>query len=336
MNRFAVVVSFAVNLAFFTIGVAASSATPQVITTVAPITNIVSNIGGDRIEAIGIVPEGVNSHTFEPRPSDVELLSEADLIIANGLFLEEPILNLARASKPDETKIVLLGDETISRDEWVFDFSFPESGGKPNPHLWVNPLYAMAYAELVATALQELDPSGRDYYARNLNLYLAQLEALDRVTREVVASIPVENRKLLTYHDSWAYWGREYGIEILGAIQPSDLSEPSAREVAEIVDRVRETGVPAIFGSEVFPSRIAAQIARETGVKLDNTSDDDLPGEGNANAVLNDNPEHTYVGMMAENLRIFAKNLGGDTSAIERLDVRNPIEAVLVEVLQEQ
>jgi len=298
---------------------------PLVVTTVAPLTNIVSNIAGDRVEVKGIIPEGTDSHTFEPRPSDADLLRQADLILINGLNLEVPTVKLATSAKPKETKIYKLGDQSITKDEWVFDFSFPKDKGDPNPHLWVNPKYAEAYAKLAAQQLTALDPAGKDYYTANLNKYLQRLEELDKVSRAVVASIPPQNRKLLTYHDSWAYWAREYGFEVIGAIQPSDFNEPSAKDVAKLVEQIRQTKVPAIFGSEVYPSKVSEQIARETKVKTANTSDDDLPGEGSANAMENQNPQHTYLGMMAENLRILAINLGGNPDLVKDLNPSNVV-----------
>jgi ABC-type Zn uptake system ZnuABC Zn-binding protein ZnuA len=296
-----------------------------VVTTVAPLTNIVSNIAGERVQVQGIIPEGTDSHTFEPRPSDAQLLSQANLIIVNGLYLEAPTVKLAQASKPKDTKIYELGSNTITKNQWVFDFSFPKEKGEPNPHLWVNPKYAAAYAKLAAQQLTQLDPDGKDYYAKNLKNYLQRLDALDKVTRKVVASIPPKNRKLLTYHDSWAYWAREYDFQVIGAIQPSDFKEPSAKDVARLVDQIRQVGVPAIFGSEVYPSTIEEQIAREAKVKTANTADDELPGEGSANAMENTNRQHTYIGMMANNLRILATNLGGNPNLVNKLDTANVV-----------
>ncbi|MEH2120792.1 metal ABC transporter substrate-binding protein [Nostoc sp.] len=296
-----------------------------VVTTVAPLTNIVSNIAGDRLEVKGIIPEGTDSHTFEPRPSDADILSKANLIIANGLHLESPTEKLAIASKPKETKIFELGSKTITQDQWLFDFSFPKEKGDPNPHLWVNPKYAEAYAKLAAEQLTTLDPAGKDYYATNLKNYLQRLEALDKATREIVASIPAKNRKLLTYHDSWAYWAREYGFQVIGAIQPSDFKEPSAKDVAKLIDQVRKVGVPAIFGSEVYPSKVEEQIAREANVKTANTADDELPGKGSANAIEDTNPEHTYIGMMANNMRIIASSLGGNSDLVKNLNTANVV-----------
>lgn len=298
---------------------------PLVVTTVAPLTNIVSNIAGDRVQVEGIIPEGTDSHTFEPRPSDADVLSKANLILMNGLNLETPTEKLAQSSKPKQTKIYELGDHTITQKDWLFDFSFPKEKGDPNPHLWVNPKYAAAYAKLAAQQLTALDPAGKQYYATNLKNYLQRLDALDKVTRQVVASIPPQNRKLLTYHDSWAYWAREYGFDVIGAIQPSNFQEPSAKDVARLIDQIRKTGVPAIFGSEVYPSTIEEQIAREAKVKTANTADDELPGQGSANAMENANPQHTYIGMMANNLRILAQNLGGNPKLVDSLNTTNVV-----------
>jgi ABC-type Zn uptake system ZnuABC Zn-binding protein ZnuA len=296
-----------------------------VVTTVAPLTNIVSNIAGDRVEVKGIIPEGTDSHTFEPRPSDADLLSKSNLIIVNGLHLESPTEKLANASKPKDTKIYELGSNTITKDQWMFDFSFPKEKGDPNPHLWVNTKYAEVYAKLAEQQLTKLDPSGKDYYATNLKNYEQRLEALDKVTKEVVASIPPKNRKLLTYHDSWAYWSRQYGFQVIGAIQPSDFKEPSAKDVSKLVDQIRQVGVPAIFGSEVYPSKVEEQIAREAKVKTANTADDELPGKGSANAMEDTNPQHTYIGMMANNLRIIASGLGGNSKLVDSLNTGNVV-----------
>ena len=291
----------------------------KVVTTVAPITNIVYNVGGDRIDLHGIVPGGVNSHTFEPAPSDAKVLAAADLIIVNGLHLELPTQNLASKVKKKEAKVLSLGDNTVSRKEWRFDFSFPESEGNPNPHLWPNIPHAMKYAELVRDALVSLDPKNKDYYAENTRKYLAQLDQLDKAIFECVKSIPEKNRKLVTYHDSFAYFAPRYGMTVVGAIQPSDFSDPTPREVARIIDQLKKERLPAVFGSEVFPSKIVNQIAKEAGAKVvDTLRDDDLPGE------LSD-PEHTFVGMMKQNMIHMAGALGGDPACVKGIDARNVI-----------
>ncbi|CAN5662114.1 metal ABC transporter substrate-binding protein [soil metagenome] len=281
-----------------------------VATTVAPISSIVRNIGGNRINLRDIVPDGVNSHTFEPAPSDAVILGSTDVLIANGLELEVPTIELAEANMPEGAVVFTLGDKVITPEEYAYDFSFPENEGKPNPHLWTNVPYAMRYAELVSEKLSELDPQNAEYFATNLELYLELLDELDNAISATVMTIPEENRKLLTYHDSWAYFAPTYGMTVIGAIQPSDFSEPSPREVADLIDQIRDEEVPAIFGSEVFPSPVLEQIAREAGADyFDDLRDDEPPGEVGS-------PEHTFVGMMLRNLEVMAIALGGNTDAL--------------------
>ena len=286
----------------------------RVVTTVSPITSLAENVGGTRIRLEGVVPEGTNSHTFSPAPSVAVALTEADLFIANGLFLEEPTIEMAEANLKDGAVILTLADKAISEDEWVFDFSFPESDGHPNPHLWTSPPLGLRYAELIRDALVELDPDNRDYFDENLEALRERIEDLDGRIAQAVETIPPANRKLLTYHDSFPFFGPRYGLEIIGAVQPSDFTEPSAREVASLINQIREARVPAIFGSEVFPSPVMEQIAREGGAEfVDRLRDDDLPGAPG-------DPLHTYLGLILTDVQIIVGALGGSTDALDGFD----------------
>jgi ABC-type Zn uptake system ZnuABC Zn-binding protein ZnuA len=296
---------------------ASSDCAVRAATTVSPVTNIVMNVGGNDVCVTGIVPEGTNSHTFEPAPSDAAVMAEADIVFINGLHLEEPTLELAQANVADGVKIVSLGEATITPDEYIYDFSFPQEGGDPNPHLWTNPLYAQRYAEIVRDELSALDPAHAKDYRANFDAFSARIDELDALVRQVTESVPPENRKLLTYHDSFPYFAREYGWTVIGAIQPADFSDPTAKEVADLIEQVRAEGVPAIFGSEVFPSPVLEQIAAETGATyVDELRDDDLPGE-------NGDPDHSYFGLMTFDFRTFMGALGGDTSPFDGFDVTN-------------
>ena len=286
----------------------------NVVTTVAPITSIVENIGGDRIKLTGIIPEGIDSHTFEPIPSDAKLLSQADLIIINGLDLEIPTVKLAEANLKQGASILSLGQKTLKETDYVYDFSFPKEKGHPNPHLWLNPEYAMSYAAIARDELIRVDPANTSTYAKNAAAFLKKLEALDQAIKEAVKTIPQNNRRLLTYHDSWPYFARRYGFQVIGAAQPSDFSDPSPREVARLIEQIRKEKVPALFGSEVFPSPVLEQIARETKSRyIDKLRDDELPGKpGQA--------QHSYIGMMLENLTIMFEALGGSSEAFKKID----------------
>ena len=286
-----------------------------VVTTVAPITSIVANVVGDEAEVVGIVPEGTNSHTFEPRPSDAKQLARADVIFMNGLKLEEPTRKLAESNKARTTEIVELGDETITPDEYVFDFSFPKEEGKPNPHLWTNPPMAKRFAEIVAERMARLDPDSADVYRANLAAFSARVDAFDEAIRTAFATIPDGQRKLLTYHDAYAYFAQEYDFEVIGAIQVSDFEDPTPKQVAGLIEQVRATGVRAIFGSEVFPSPVLEQIGKQTGaVYVDVLRDDDLPGEPG-------DPEHSWLGLMRFDFVTMTRALGGDPGALETFDV---------------
>ena len=308
---------FLASLFVLSLASGAHAASLKIVTSVAPITNIVRNVGGQHVEVNGIVPEGVNSHTFEPAPSDARILAAADLIIMNGLHLELPTIKLAEKLRKKESPIVQLGDLSIRREEWRFDFSFPASGGHPNPHLWPNVALAMRYAELTRDILMQRDPAHASDYLANTTAYLARLSKLDAAIFDCVASIPAASRKLLTYHDSYAYFARRYGMTVIGAIQPSDFSEPTPREIIRIIEQLKAEKIPAVFGSEVFPSKVLKQIARDAGARyIDELADDDLPGEAG-------DPNHTYAGMMKRNIEIITGALGGNAACTRGIETGN-------------
>ena len=286
----------------------------SIVTTVAPITSIVENIAGDRATVTGIIPEGSNSHTFEPAPSDSRLLNGARLMVVNGLDLETPTLKLAQANLPQGAVIYSLGDKTITAAEYIYDFSFPKEQGHPNPHLWLNPAYVMRYATLVRDELIRLDDKNKSAYEDNTGKFLNKLEALDQAIMKAIQTIPADNRRLLTYHDSWPYFARRYGFQVIGAVQPSDFADPSPKEVIRLIEQIRKEKVPAVFGSEVFPSPVLEQIAREAKCRyIDKLRDDELPGKpGEA--------RHSYIGMMLENIAIMFEALGGSTAALKNVD----------------
>lgn len=290
---------------------------PVVLTTVAPITSIVANVIGDRASIVGIVPEGVNSHTFEPSPSVAELLSTADVLFINGLQLEEPTKELAIANLPDGVPLVELGDLTISPDEYRYDFSFPASEGKPNPHLWTDPTLVVRYAEIVRDTMIVVDPDGRQTYEANFAAFASLVDEFDDVVAASLDTVPVENRKLVTYHDAYAYFAETYGWTVIGAIQPADFGEPTPSEVVALIEQIEAEGVPAIFGSEVFPSPVLEQVGEETGARyIDVLRDDDLPGDAGE-------VEHSWLGLMRENFIVMTEALGGDASALRAFEVRN-------------
>jgi ABC-type Zn uptake system ZnuABC Zn-binding protein ZnuA len=286
-----------------------------VVTTVSPITSIVSSVAGGLAEVHGLIPEGSDSHTFEPPPSAAETLSKADVVFVNGLKLEDPTKDLANDNLKDGAEVVELGTKTIPKSAYLYDFSFPKEGGKPNPHLWTNPPYARRYARVAADTLERLDPSHKAEYEANYDAFAASVDELDHAMKTASASMTAKQRKLLTYHDAYAYFAKHYGWDVVGAVQISSFEDPTPREVARLISQVEKQGVPAIFGSEVFPSPVLEQIGKEAGVRyVDKLRDDDLPGEpGDA--------QHSWLGLMKFDFVTMVKNLGGDTTPLDAVSV---------------
>ena len=291
----------------------------RVVSTVAPITNLVGLLAGDIGPIVqGIVPEGTNSHTFEPPPSSVATLESADIIFVNGMKLEDPTLELAKANAP-KAVICELGTSSLAESDWIYDFSFPKEGGKPNPHLWTNPPNVLPYLSTIRNVLVNADPTNIDRYDENYVLVSRLVMNLDEAMKVATATIPANDRNLLTYHDAYAYFARHFEYEVIGAIQPQSFEEPSPKDIASLIDQVKSKKVKAIFGSEVFPSSVLEQIGKETGVRyIDVLRDDDLPGEpGDA--------EHSWAGLMKFNYITIVEALGGDAAALKAVSIDSKI-----------
>jgi ABC-type Zn uptake system ZnuABC Zn-binding protein ZnuA len=314
----------------------------RIVATVAPITDLVAWVGGDRVEATSLVPPGADSHTYEPRPGDVRTLSDADAYLGIGLDLNPGALALAEENLDDD-RVIRLGERFLDDDALVFDHSHDdghshgddghshdedgghshdEDGGHshddadggqepgPNPHVWTGLGQAATLLDGIATTLSELDPDGEETYTANAADARAELEELDAQIRDAAATIPSEQRTLVVYHDAWSYFAEDYGLEMVTAVQPSDFSEPSAGDVRDIIDLLREEDVPAVFGSEVFPSDVLDAISEETGATyVGDLADDVLPGEPG-------DEEHSYLGLMRRNATLIVEGLGGDASGL--------------------
>ena len=273
-------------------------------------------MGGDKIILDGLVPEGTNSHTFEPPPSAAKVLSNADLVFINGLKLEDPTRKLAEANKRPGRQLVEIGTLVLPESDYLYDFSFPTDEGKPNPHLWTDPTYAIKYAAVVRDELSKADTSNAGVYAANYALFETQAKALDAALRADQDSIPDGRKELLTYHDAYAYFAKTYGWKVIGAVQPDNFEDPTPKEVAAIIDQVKAQKVAVIFGSEVFPSPVLEEIGRATGARYEDTlRDDDLPGKpGEA--------EHSWAGLMRYDFVTMVAGLGGNPVKLKALEIR--------------
>jgi ABC-type Zn uptake system ZnuABC Zn-binding protein ZnuA len=236
-------------------------------------------------------------------------------VLVNGLKLEDPTMALAEANMAPEARLVEIGTTVLPEQDYIFDFSFPKEEGKPNPHLWTDPTYAIAYAALIRDELTALDPDGADVYAANYSAFEAKANELADAIRTDQQTVPEGQLKLVTYHDAYAYFAENFGWEVVGAIQPQDFAEPTPSEVAGLIEQIRQEGVPTIFGSEVFPSAVLEEIGKEAGVRYeDSLRDDDLPGAPG-------DSEHSWLGLMRSNFATMIRGLGGQPTQLEALDI---------------
>jgi ABC-type Zn uptake system ZnuABC Zn-binding protein ZnuA len=260
---------------------------------------------------------GADGHTYEPVPEDARTLAEADMYIENGMNLNNVVTAFAAVNYPEGTPHHVLS-EVIPPEEIIATDSAEEiaSHGHAhsfNAHFWPDLRYATMYVERISQILSEYDAANAAGYAERATAVTAQLEQMDAAIVAALATVPAENRKMVVYHDSWSYFGRRYGIPVIGAIQPTDFSEPSAAELRSTIEEVRAAGVPAFFGSEVFPSDVLEVIEDESGATyVADLSDDQQPGEPGS-------PEHSYQGMMLANTRTIVQALGGDPAALDAI-----------------
>ncbi len=288
--------------------------TLRVVSSVAPVTDIVRQIAGDRVTLTGTIPEGVDSHTFRPQKDVAALVSQADVIFLNGLSLETPMIELAETIGVPRDRVVLLGDAVVPEREYRYDFSFPRSGGKPNPHVWMSPRHGREYARVVAEELCRRAADDCPAFRANLRAFEDRIGQLDAAMRTAFATIPGAKR-LLTYHDAYAYFAAEYGWEVVGAVQPADFGRPSKTEVARLVRQIQTARVKVLFGSEMFPTSVVRQLSAASGARyVTDLSDDDLPGEAGDEG-------NTYVAMLVENYATITEQLGGDPAALRGVPV---------------
>jgi ABC-type Zn uptake system ZnuABC Zn-binding protein ZnuA len=247
---------------------------PQILTTTTILADMAKQVAGDRMTIGSIVPAGAHVEEYEPRPDDAKRMSEAKLVITNGLDLDkwvDPLLRNAKSGTP----VVTVTD------------GLPDIDG--NPHMWFDPALARQYVDKMRDALIALDPPGKDAYTANAKKYADQLVILEAELKAKVAAIPQDRRKLVTSHDAFPYFARAFGFEIVGFAQPEPGKPPSAGELADLVEKVKAAKVPAIFSEVGGSTQLAETVAKETGAKVVT----DLPTDS-----LLEAPADSYVGLM--------------------------------------
>jgi ABC-type Zn uptake system ZnuABC Zn-binding protein ZnuA len=256
---------------------------------------------GDTVQIDSIVPAGIDVHTFEPAPSDAAKIAAADLILMNGLGLDDWAGSLIEAAQKSDADTLRLGEGLDVSDAWDYIAS-PEADVQHayDPHVWLDPIGASLYVHRIAERVAQERPELSSAIKAASTEGLESIKALDVEVRAIFAAIPAANRKIVTFHDAFGYYARAYNITIVGVAIASPGQDPSAREIAALIDAIRASGVTTVFSEMQFPSKVLTSIAAETGatVLADLYSD-----------ALGVTPEDTYLGAMRANATAIAASM---------------------------
>ena len=291
------------------VGVSAAAAqTLSVVATTSMIADAARQVGGDRVTVTALMGPGVDPHSYRQTRSDIVAMTQADLVLWHGLYLEaqleEFMLELTRRMPVVAVGEAVPMDDRLAHDTYENRF---------DPHVWMDPNLWPHVVEAVRDALSEADAEGADIYAANAAAHLAEIEALADYGREVLASVPPEHRVLVTAHDAFRYFGRAYGFEVLGIQGISTESEAGLRRIEELVDTLVGRNVGAVFiESSVSDRNIRALIegAEAEGHQVTVGAElfSDAMGEPGTY-------EGTYIGMIDHNITAIARALGGTAPA---------------------
>lgn len=269
---------------------------PRAVATFSILGDFARNVGGERVELATLVGPNGDVHVFAPTPGDVKTIAAADIVFVNGLGLEGWIDRLIAASATRALVVVA---------SWGIT---PRSGtraqdrGASDPHAWQSVANAKLYVGNIRDGLIAIDAAEKKIFEANANTYLAKLDALDGEIRAAIEAIPSARRKVITAHSAFGYFGDAYGIEFIAPEGLSTEAEPSARDIAKLIEQIRRENVPALFLENVADSRLLQRIGAETGVRIGGRlySDALSPPDG---------PAASYIEMMRSNLRELTRAL---------------------------
>ncbi|HEY4190006.1 MAG TPA: metal ABC transporter substrate-binding protein [Candidatus Limnocylindrales bacterium] len=273
---------------------AASEPTPtpdpdalHVVATTTVLADMVAQVGGTRVDVQSLVPKGGEVHTFDPRPSDVEQITRADLIVRNGLGLDDWLTSLiedAGTSAP----VVTLGENLDGVDYLAGE----GAAGTINPHVWMNVAYGSKYVDRIEAALIAAAPADSAAFTQRADAYRTRLATLDSQIRDRLAAVPEADRAVVSFHDAFPYFAAAYGLTIVGTVVGAPGQDPSAGAIASLIRDMRASGATVIFSEAQFNDALVQAIAADAGAIVVNDLYDDTLGNP---------PADTYEGMMGWN-----------------------------------
>ncbi|MGR0218789.1 metal ABC transporter substrate-binding protein [Agromyces sp. ZXT2-6] len=317
-------------------GDTAADGTPAVVATTTQVADFTREVGGEAVEVTALLEPGQSAHSFDPSAAQLLALGEADALVVNGAGLESWLDDAIAASGFDgalidaSTGIELESTEDVHDDQHAEDVHDDEHAedehaddehaedehahGGGNPHIWTDPHLAAEMVENIADGLAELDDVDAGEIRAAEEEYLTQLEALDEWIHENVEQVPAEQRLLVTNHDAFTYFLDAYDVTFVGSVIPSfdDNAEPSAAEIDALVERIRETGVEAVFSEASISPKAAETIAAEADVTV-YSGEDALYGDSLGQP---GSEGETYLGSQIHNARLILESWGVEPSAL--------------------
>jgi len=263
----------------------------NVVTSFSILADFVRQVGGDKVTVTSLVGPDSDVHVYTPTPHDAKDVGAARLLIVNGLGLEGWLPRLQQASG-SKAPIVVATQGINPR----------KRGLDADPHAWQSASNAMVYVRNIRDALVAADPADAETFKANAERYLTELAALDREVRAEIEKIPPERRKVISTHDAFGYFADTYSIQFIAPLGVSTETEPSARDVAEIIRQVKKAQIPAVFLENFNDDRLVGRIAAETGAKIGGTLYSDALSEEKG-------PVPTYIAMVRHNIRALTSAL---------------------------
>jgi ABC-type Zn uptake system ZnuABC Zn-binding protein ZnuA len=234
----------------------------RVVTSLNLFADLIQHVGGDKVQVTALVPADADPHTYEPVPSQVAKVAQADVVLINGLNLEQTLHDLIFNNVRGGVQVVEMssGLPTIVGNA--------SAGEAVNPHMWLNVQNATRYVESIRDALIAADPQDADTFRANATAYLAELDALDKEFQAAIQTIPTENRKLVTFHDAYPYLAQRYGLTLIGFVVQSEGKEASAQDIANLIDEVRAQHVRTVFAEPQFNPQLLDTVANDAHVQV--------------------------------------------------------------------
>jgi len=253
--------------------------------------DFVGNVGGDKVNVVSLVGRNGDIHVFAPAPSDAKTVGAVKLLIINGLGLEGWLPRLVQSSGSKAAIVTASNGITPLKH-----------GSDADPHAWQSVANAKIYVANIRDALAAADTADAQGFRTNADRYLAKLDALDAEVRAAVAKIPPERRKVISTHNAFGYFASAYGIEFIAPSGVSTETEPSARDIADIIGQIKTQKIPAVFLENISDDRLIRRIAAESSAKLGGTLySDSLTGEKG--------PAPTYIDLVRHNIKALTSAL---------------------------